>query len=110
MFCLASMFQKLYEDPFLAHMPSFAVTMGSSLQEAALPSTVGFVTSAITLIIISVISNFMSNTHRVLLLVMACGVGTVSVIILLSVRSYIGVIVASTLCGTHLGNTMVFFP
>ena len=104
MFCLASAAHKFYFNPFVTHMPSFVVSLGWTLKEAAWLPTVIFIASTVVGFSVSFVSNWVSPTHRVFILMLAAAMGTLSVVILVTVGAYRGALVASVICGIHYGE------
>ena len=104
LYCLASVAAKFYFDPFVAHMPSLSVSIGTSMSQAALLPTAIFMSCLGLAFLMSFVANVVPSAHRISIYVLAAVTGCLSVVTLLVIRGYTGALVACILAGTFHGE------
>lgn len=102
-FCIGSMLQKFYTIAFINHLPSFVVYKGYSLKEAAFLASLLFTTNTVLKVIIAFVSNIKGVDHFVQF-TGGTFLGVVSIVILLCVPGYIGLVLGTLITGLHLGE------
>ncbi|ELT92516.1 hypothetical protein CAPTEDRAFT_212587 [Capitella teleta] len=103
LFCLAASFQKFFSDPFVSLLTNYAVHRGATLAQATVLPTALYGTCAATGLVASIVSNFVSSKHRVLIFSLSGLVGTLASVLLIVLPSYAGDIVASAIGGIDMG-------
>lgn len=102
-FLMSDFLIRLYMDAFFHHLPSYAVHHGCSTSQAATAATIVNSASAIVRIIIAFVSNI-KGVNRLLIHTFGTVIACASILVLLLVRKYVGVLVACALAGCNIGR------
>ena len=103
LFCVGSFFQSLFITAYHNHLPSFTVYKGHTLYVAAFIIFVHFITNISTRLATSFISN-MKCVNLLVMYTFGNVVGSLSILPLLVLKGYPGLITSAVLAGVMMGR------